>query len=41
MLEPSEQPQPRLCGMATMPSTCGYFSREKIVYSLIVAICLA
>ena len=27
--------------MATTPSTCGYFSREKIVNSLIVAICVA
>ena len=39
MFEPSEHPQPLLCGMATTPSTFGNFSREYCVNSAIIAIC--
>ena len=39
MFEPSEQPHPLLCGIATTPSTLGNFSRVYWVNSAIVAIC--
>ena len=39
MFDPSEQPQPLLCGIATTPSTLGKRSRLWSVNSAIVAIC--
>ena len=41
MFEPSEQPHPLLWGIATTPSTLGYFALSKIVNSATVAICTA
>jgi len=41
MFDPSEQPHPLLCGMATTPSTLGNRALSKIVNSATVAICTA
>ena len=39
MFDPSEQPQPLLCGMAATPSTFGNFAREYSENSASIAIC--